>query len=458
MTENQGSTNVECNHHDKNTAGDQHMDQNGCEFVTLPNEADIKRTSTCEDSVSDKVKLKVVFSPTVLNSNSSKSTFSGNEKSANNHNGKHTAEKLDCANGHSQDSLEMSEITSTSSDNLPGLKCTMQAKSATQNSPERTKIGKVSNGDDTRSEVNSTTSDVLVAAMQVDGGETNTVENKENNELQDQCNVSSSDNNNDPLSKMFTSNKQQRSLTRPSEDDTRATVVVPPNQEATGKNQVVENPTYTNKTPETIKPNNEQRKRSASTSAGNPQERDESPSDPRPRKRASTISFKVESATLDMVREASLEIEPLQSDVVVSSCSTSPISELEDSADVVIVNPEAEQVSYSTLTRKRATGLNPVIKKSADSALKRSVKINASLAAELDDEIDGENLSPMPRVSTLNRFRNTFSWTRGRSLARQSFDVKSKDNFLSFHNISYTVQQKKFFQALGTKVILKNVR
>ena len=442
--ENQGS---------KDDVGDQDMDQNGCEFNTHPIESDKNRTSRCEDSISDKVMLKVVFTTTALNGNSSKSTFSGNEKSANNCDDKHTGEKLDSAKSHGHNSLKMCEMTtavSTSSDMLPELKCMMQTQSTTQNASERTvsNINHVLNGDDTRSKVNSTTSDVLVAAMQVeeiDDEETNTAENKkilQNNELQDHCSISASDNN-ELLSKTFTSDEHQRFLTQSSEEDTKATVAVPiTNQETTGENQVVEG---ANKIPETVKPNNEW-KRSASSSAGNPQKRDESPSDSRPRKRASTISFKVESTTL--LREASLEIEPL--DVVVSSCSTSPISELEeDSADVVIVNPDAEQASY-TRTRKRAkSGLDSVIKKSAYSA--RSVKVNAA-SSELHD---GENLSP---VNTLNRYRNTFSWTRGKSLTRQSFAGKSKDNFLSFHNISYTVQQKKFFRALGTKVILNNVR
>lgn len=442
--EDQGSKGIKHNHHDTNTAGGQLMEQNGCEFNTHHIESDEKGTSTCEASISDEVMLKVVFTSTVANGNSSKSSFSGSTKSANSCDGEDTAEKLDSAIAYGQDSLKMCEMTnavSTSGENFPGLKSTTQAESTPQNAPERTvsNINHVLNGDDVKSKVDSTTTDVLVAAMQVeeiDGEETNTV----------------------VLSKSFTTDKQQKSLIQSYEEDTKANVAVPSNQETTGENQVVEGAENLNDekptTPETVKPNNEQ-KRSASSSAGNPQERDKSP---KPRKRTSTISFKVESTTL--LKEASLEIEP--SDVVVSSCSTSPISELEeDSADVVIVNPEAEQVSYTPAHRKRVkSGLDSVIKKSANSALKRSVKVNtASLAVkELDDAIDGENLLPAPRVGTLDRFRNTFSWGRGRSLTRQSFAAKSKDNFLSFHNISYRVQQKKFFQALGTKVILKNVR
>ena len=212
------------------------------------------------------------------------------------------------------------------------------------------------------------------------------------------------------------------------------------------------NPMCSDNAPES----NIEQRRSSTISVGNSQERDESSSASRLRKRASTISFKVEAATL--VREASLEIE--SPEVVVSSCSTSPISEVEEgSADEVIVNPEAEQASY-TLTRKRAkSGIDSLIKKSANSALKRSVKVNPNVVVlDLDEAIGNENLSPVPRVSTISRYRNTFSWNRGRSVTRQSFAGKSKDNFLSFHNISYTVQQRKFFRALGPKVILKNVR
>ena len=459
--ENQGIKSVD----DLNTA-EQHVDQSDSEFITYPTEADNERTSRCEGSVSDKVMLKVVFTPTVHNDNS----ISGNEKSANDDG--HTAEEIDSANARNQDSFKTCEMTTTvpvSSDSLPGLKCAMQADPTTRNVPEsmvsnidstvsnidHVMSQTILNGDDTKSIVNDTTNDVIAATQEIDGEETNTVENKKttmNSEMQDDCNVSTTE----LLSKTCTSGEEESSKEGP-----KVNVTMPiTSKEIPGENQVVEGaedekPMCGDKVSDTVKSNNE-RKRSASSSAGNPQERDESPSNPIPRKRASTISFKVESTTL--LREVSLEIEPLE--VVVSSCSTSPISELqEDSKDEVIVNPEAEQVSY-TLTRKRAkSGLDSVIKKSANSAFKRSVKVNASIAmTDLDDAIGDENLSPVPRVSTLNRYRNTFSWTRGRTLTRQSFAGKSKDNFLSFHNISYTVQQKKFFRALRTKTILKNIR
>ena len=478
--ENQGTKSVENNHDDDDlNTEDQHVDQNGSEFITRPTESDNKGMSRCEGSISDKVTLKVVFTPTVHNGNSSKNAFSRNETSSNDTGC--TAEKIESANAYSQDTLKMCEMTTavlTSSDSLPGLKPAMQAEPAMQNVPDST-VSNIDhimsqttlNGDDTRSKANySTVSGVTVATIQVeetDGKETNTVENKKtimSSELQDDHNVISSNDNNETT---CTSDKQLASSIHCSEGGAKTDVTMPIR---TTKGHVVEGdedlnveilgpdemPTCSDKAPETVESSN-QRRRSATSSAGNSSQerRDESP---RPRKRASTISFKVESTTL--LREASLEIEPL--DVVVSSCSTSPISELlEDSEDVVNVNPEAEQVSYSnTLTRKRAkSGLDSVIKKSANSALKRSVKVNASVEeTDFDDAIGDESLSPVPRVNTLNRFRNTFSWKRGRSVTRQSFAGKSKDNFLSFHNIRYTVQQKRLFRTLGTKVILKNVR
>ena len=185
---------------------------------------------------------------------------------------------------------------------------------------------------------------------------------------------------------------------------------------------------------------------------------DESDEPPLTRQRVDTVSFKVEATTKSLVREVSLEMEPIE--VVVSSCSTSPISELlEDSGDKVIVNPETDEASYGTLSRRRAkSGIDAVILKSANSA-RRSVKVNTNVEViTLDDVTGDENLSPVPRVSTLNRFRNTISWKRGRSLVKQSFANTRQDHFLSFHNISYAVPQKKFFRTIGTKVILKNLR
>ena len=276
--------------------------------------------------------------------------------------------------------------------------------------------------------------------------------------------------------------------------------------------------TTADKTPETMK-SNTKRQRSTSSLPNNSRRGDKGSSDQRPRmRRANTVSFKIEATT--PVKEALLEIDPQI--VVVSSCSTNPNSELkedsedmaianpkasmnpnselkedskdvvianpktstnqnselkEDSEDVVIANPKAstnpnselkensedavnaDPEVYNTLTRKRAvSGIDAVMVKSASKA-RSSVKINTNVEMTVLDDVTGdENLSPVSRVSTFGRYRKTFSWNRGRSFARQSFAGKSKDNFLSFHNIGYTVPQKKFFRATGTKVILKNVR
>lgn len=474
--ETQETTGIEHNHNDFSSkenlnTGDKHMDQNNdSKFIVSPTdrEPDQERMARCGGSMKGKVMLKVAFTPTVSNSNLN---ISGNEKSPDGSG--ETTEKIESADGHSQDSLKVDVMntelsTSGDSTSLPVFKCAMQAESEAQNLSENTSQDILK--DDTRS--NAAVSDEIVAITQaedVNSEEASTADSKEATmslELQDATSVSSSDN--DEPSKV------QLLLIHSTEEDANANANIPITVNTNTLREGTENlnvgiprptenfgvqekPTCADKAPETE--SHAERKRSASSLSGNSHESNESSSDQQPRKRTRTISFKVEATTL--VKEVSLEIEPQE--VVVSSCSTSPISELlEDSAeDMMTVNPDTEEASYGTLSRKRAkSGIDAVILKSATSA-RRSVKVNANVeVAVLDDAVGDENLLPVPRVSTFSRYRNTFSWKRdrSRSLTRQSFAGKSKENFLSFHNIGYTVPQKKFFRTIGTKVILKDVR
>ena len=292
-----------------------------------------------------------------------------------------------------------------------------------------------------------------------------------NSEFQEDSSVSSSES--DELSSKLCI--EQTSLMPSSEEDTIACVSIPITIDSSTaesnevkrtedlnvemhkpaeKSTVQKEMTCTDKTPENT--SNAEEERSASSLSINSHKSSES-SDLEPTNRPKrTVSFTIEAVT--QVKEASLEIEP--EEAVVSSCSTSPRELLENFEDAVIINPATKQVSYIP-TRKRAkAGLNSIIMKSANSAVMKSVMINAIAeeAKDLDDSTDNENKLPVSHLSTFNRYRNTFSWKRGRSVTRQSFVGKSQDNFLAFHEIGYTVQQKKFFRAIGSKVILKNIR
>ena len=384
-----------------------------------------------------KVILKVAFTPAVCNGNSTKRT-SENEKSVD-------SDKTDVHNVCVKPTQVLTSRREFATYNVE----------STVSDVDHVIAHIALNGDNMRGKVDGTVNDLTVAAATQakgnDGEEANTIETKKaiamNNEIQDD----SSDNNNELLSKTRTNNDEEKACLSEEDAETDHDVTTSTGDAENIILELNEKLACSNKVLETVESNIE-RKRS-STIPAKRQEENDSYSHPRPRKQASTISFKVEATTL--ISEASLEIEPVE--VVVSSCSTSPISELEEDSEVaVIVNPETDQVSY-TLTRKRVrSGLDSLTIKSANSAVKRSV---ASVeTADLDDAIGDENVSPVPRVSTLNRYRNTFSWKRGRSVTRQSFATKSSENFLSFHNISYTVQQKKIFRVLGSKVILNNVR
>ena len=378
--------------------------------------------------------LKVAFTPAVFNSNSTKRT-SENEKSVDS----------DKTNIHNVCVKPTEVLTSCREFATYNVESTVS-------DVDHVIAPTALNGDNMRGKVDGTVNDLTVAAATQaegnDGEEANTIETKKAIGMNSQIQDNSSDNNNELLSKTRTNNDEEKTclLEEDDHDVTTSTgdaenIILELNEKLACSNKVLE----------TVESNIEQKR--SSTIPAKRQEENDSYSHPRPRKQVSTISFKVEATT--PISEASLEIEPVE--VVVSSCSTSPISELEEDSEVaVIVNPETDQVSY-TLTRKRVrSGLDSLAIKSANSAVKRSV---ASVeTADLDDAIGDENVSPVPHVSTLNRYRNTFSWKRGRSITRQSFAAKSSDNFLSFHNISYTVQQKKIFRVLGSKVILNNIR
>ena len=194
-----------------------------------------------------------------------------------------------------------------------------------------------------------------------------------------------------------------------------------------------------------------------------------SSSDVAPKRLSRTVSFTIE-ATSKITREASIIVH--NGDVVVSSSSspspTEPQNEqksdqqdkqqsIENSDDVndsqVIVNPETEEVSFRP--RRRAT---------SNTMFKASIIRNPAVLEETDDFNDEDfpqQRRPRPRVSTLSRFRSSFSFgPKDRTLSRSSasFVDKSKNNFLLFHDVGYTVQQKKYFRRLQPKVILKNIR
>jgi len=119
----------------------------------------------------------------------------------------------------------------------------------------------------------------------------------------------------------------------------------------------------------------------------------------------------------------------------------------------VIVNPETEEVSFRP--RRRAT---------SNTMFKASIICNPAVLEEkyeCNDEDFPQPQRPRPRVSTLNRFRSSFSFgPKDHTLSRSgaSFVDKSKNNFLSFHDVGYTVQQKKYCRRLQPKAILKNIR
>jgi len=195
-----------------------------------------------------------------------------------------------------------------------------------------------------------------------------------------------------------------------------------------------------------------------------------SSSDAAPKRLSRTVSFTIE-ATSKVTREASITVH--SEDVVVSSSSspspTEPPNEkksdqqnkqqqsIENLDDVddsqVIVNTETEEVSFRP--RRRAT---------SNTMFKASIIRNPAILEETDDFNDEDlpqQRRPRPRVSTLSRFRSSFSFgPKDRTLSRSSasFVDKSKNNFLSFHNVGYTVQQKKYCRRLQPKVILKNIR
>ena len=203
-----------------------------------------------------------------------------------------------------------------------------------------------------------------------------------------------------------------------------------------------------------------------------------------PKRLSRTVSFTIET-TSKITREASIIVR--SEDVVVSSSSSPSPSEqpsdqqsdqqseqqndqqidqqnqqqsIENSDDVddsqVIVNPDTEEVSFRP--RRRAT---------SNTMHKEMIIRNPAVPEETtldnfnDDEDFPQPRRPRPRISTLSRFRGSFSFgPKGRTLSRSSasFVDKSKNNFLSFHNVGYTVQQKKYCRRVQPKVILKNVR
>ena len=468
--ENQDATSVEHDHDDFSlrTTKDHQSEQNNSKYNSIspterqPNTGRAGRHGG--HSSTGSMKLKVIFTPTAhINSNSS---ISGNERE--------TDKKTEPAN---TDSPAVTTEQSTSNDSNTEFK----TESATQDRVNYVDqvTGQAHLKDSTKRGVNTTASDVLAVTTQVedigskaepimdqpDSKKTTTSE-----ELHDNSSISSNDDDDGMLKDPI---RGQLLVIHSTEEDLNANVDIPItiNNSTAGndvdedtENQIInpnENfseqkmPTSSDEVSETVMANIEgtEPKNLSSTLS------DESDEPPLTRKRVDTVSFKVEATTKSLVREVSLEMEPIEV-VVVSSCSTSPISELlEDSEDKVIINPETDEASYGTLSRRRAkSGIDAVILKSANSA-RRSVKVNTNIEViTLDDATGDENLSPVPRVSTLNRFRNTFSWKRGRSLVKQSFADTRQDHFLSFHNISYAVPQKKFFRTIGTKVILKNLR
>lgn len=382
--------------------------------------------------------------PTVCSRNETEST-------------RQTAEKTELASM----CTTTNDVLTSDTNNLPVIKCA----SAEQSSISENTVSNLDqvaarlNGDDAKSD----SSDVTIHVEYSSDEETSTGRATVSHELQDDSSISSSDN--DKPSKASTvicsteENKEASSVKVPftiNSGTTKNNVTEAETPRPKEEFRVQENPTCANKTPETVKSNTKGKKltRSLSDYSHN------SSLDLGPMKRSNTVSFKVEATALTVVREVSLKIEPPEEVVVESSCLTRPNSELqEESEDKVIVNPDTERAVYRP-SRKRATsGLDSVMIKSANYA-RRSVKVitNVEEVVKLDNATDNENLSSVPRVNTFNRYRNAFSWSRGRSFTRHSFTSKSKDNFLSFHHISYTVQQKKFFRAIGTKTILKNVR
>ena len=473
--ENQNTTSAEHNHNcslrNDLTTKDQHSDQSNSKYNSVtPNEREPNRGKADRHgghSSSGSLVLKVIFIPTVQNGNS------GNQKSA-----EEADRKTEPANS---DFLKMALATtklSESSDNknLPELKLATQTESATQdtvNNVNQIATQAPLKGDASR--VNTTTSDKSAVTTQVEDtsneaepsmAEPDSKKTAADDKLQDDSSISSNDDD-EALEQPMGSTRGQLLVIHSTEEDPMANVDIPititsstdgNDMDDGTENQIVgptkkfsehKMPTSFDKASEPTQSNTE----GTETILG---ESDEPSSDLGPRKRADTVSFKVEATTL--VREASLKMEPLE--VVVSSCSISPNSELlEVSEDKVIINPETDEASYGTLSRRRAkSGIDAVILKSANSA-RRSVKVNTNVEViNLNDTTGDETLLPSPHASTFNRFRNTFSWKRGGSLARQSFADKRQDHFLSFHNISYTVTQKKFFQAIGTKDILKNLR
>jgi len=182
-----------------------------------------------------------------------------------------------------------------------------------------------------------------------------------------------------------------------------------------------------------------------------------------------TVSFTIE-ATTKITREASIKVHSEDVEIVSSTSSPLPndqqqsdqtieqsssqqsvvnLDDIDDSQ--VIVNPETEEVSFRPRRRANSNTMQTIIRNPAipeDKAI---------------DDFSGEfqQRRPRHRISTLNRIRGSFSFgPKDRTLSRSSasFVDKSKNNFLSFHNIGYIVQQQKFCRRPQSQVILKNIR
>lgn len=469
--ENQDTTSAEHNLNDISlrddlTTKDQHSDQSNSKYNSVsPNEREPNRGRPGRPggrSSTGRMMLKVIFTPTVQNSTGN----SGNQKSAG-----ETDKKTELAN------TDLAVATTELSAGSDGKNLESLTESTTQDTVNNVnQVTAQTPLKDNTSRVNTAASDKSAVMTQVEDvgneaerskAEPDSKKIPAGDELQDDSSISSNDNDDETLEQPMGNTRGKLLVIHSTGEDPMANDDIPITiTSSTDGNDIVDGtenqivgptkkssehkmPTGSDKALETTQSNTE----GAETLLG---ENDRPSSDSGPRKRVDTVSFKVEVTTV--VREAALEMEPVE--VVVSSCSTSPNSELlEDSEDKVIVNPETDDASYGTLSRRRAkSGIDAVILKSANSA-RRSVKVNTNVeVVDLTDATGDKNLLPAPHVSTFNRFRNTFSWKRGRSLARQSFADKRQDHFLSFHNISYTVPQKKFFRAIGTKVILKNLR
>ena len=132
------------------------------------------------------------------------------------------------------------------------------------------------------------------------------------------------------------------------------------------------------------------------------------------------------------------------------------------SEDRVVFIPPSKQASDETIRATSSASGNPVAN-SADKEKGNAFVVQMTAGTITKDKAHSTQMlsqsSLKRRASTLlrrgsSRLAQQESWRRKDSGTR----IKNKKNYVSFHNITYTVPQGWFFQKKPPKVILNNIR